>query len=611
MTRRIFHLAAAALVLAGSLAAQSGGELRFCLRADPKTFDPQRVEDDNSETVRYITGGVLLHVNRKTQELTPELATSWKVDQQGRRITFDLRRGVRFSDGTPFTADDVAYTMTRLMDPAMHSATADPFRSSSEVPTISVTGADTVAISFGAPVSGMERLFDQVAILSRNSPKKLNAVLGPFYVADYKPGVEVLLGRNPNYWKQDASGQRLPYLDRIHLQIQQNRDMELMRFRRGEVDLINAVDPEVFEQLSHQPSAEVSDAGSSLESEMMWFNQSPAAPIAAYKKAWFASKDFRRAISGAINREDLCQVIYKGHAQPAAGSISPANRFWVNSALRPHAFDVEGSLRRLQQAGFTRRGGRLYDRDGHAVEFSLMTNAGNRTREKMAAMIQQDLQTLGIRLNVVTLDFPSLIERMTQSFQYEACLLALTNLDLDPSAQMNVWLSSSSDHQWNPESEDARHCVGSGDRQVDARAGCGSEAGETQGAVRQGAADCVGRGAVFVSGEQEFAHGVFPAIAQCVSGGDSAAGVLEYRDAPQGRAGGGADKCCSRQEFRRATGTARTCCAISSSISRRAKWWGWWARAGRARARWRWRPRGCWSIAAARRAARSGSKAAT
>ena len=79
-----------------------------------------------------------------------------------------------------------------------------------------------------------------------------------------------------------------------------------------------------------------------------------------------------------------------------------------------------------------------------------MTNAGNRPREKMTAMIQQDLQVLGIRLNVVTLDFRSLIERMTQSFQYEACLLGLTNLDLDPRAQMNVWLSSASDHQWNP-----------------------------------------------------------------------------------------------------------------------------------------------------------------
>lgn len=430
--------------------AQSGAELRFCLRADPKTFDPLQVEDDNSETVRYITGGVLLRVNRKTQELTPELAQSWIVDQQGRRITFHLRRGISFSDGTPFSADDVAYTMTRLMDPNLHSATADPFRSSNLPPRIAATSADTVSITFDKPVSGLERLFDQVAILSQHSPKKLAAVLGPFYVADYKPGVEVLLARNPHYWKFDSTGKRLPYLDRIHLQIQQNRDMELVRFRRGEIDLINSVDPEVFEELHQQMPAAVSDAGASLESEMMWFNQTASATLPAYKRAWFASQEFRHAVSEAIHREDLCKVVYKGHAQPAAGPVSPANRFWVNGSLEPRSFDLASAQRRLLQAGFTRRGDGLYDRDGHAVEFSLMTNAGNKARERIAAMIQQDLQALGIRLNVVPLDFPSLIERLTRNFQYEACLLSMANIDLDPSAQMNIWLSSADDHLWNP-----------------------------------------------------------------------------------------------------------------------------------------------------------------
>jgi peptide/nickel transport system substrate-binding protein len=278
----------------------------------------------------------------------------------------------------------------------------------------------------------------------------LGAVLGPFYVADYKPGVEVVLNRNSHYWKFDASGKRLPYLDRVTLQIQQNRDMELVRFRRGELDLVNALDPEAFDLLARDPATVVLDAGASLESEMLWFNQAAVAQLPAYKKAWFTSQEFRRAISEAINREDICKVIYRGHARPAAGLVSPANRFWVNALLEPHPYDVASALRRLQQAGFSRRSGVLYDREGHVVEFSLMTNAGNRTRERMSAMIQEDLAALGIRLNVVTLDFPSLIERLTQSFQYEACLLGLTNLDLDPSAQMNVWLSSASEHQWNP-----------------------------------------------------------------------------------------------------------------------------------------------------------------
>ena len=427
--------------------AQFGGELKFCLKADPKTFDPLMVEDDNSEAVRYLTGGVLLRVNRVSQEFTPELATSWKVDQQGRRITFQLRHDATFSDGTPFTSADVAYTMTKLMDPKLHSPTGDPFRSSNEAPQIVTPAADSVAITFGAPVSGLERLFDQVAILSAHSPK---AVLGPYLVADYKPGVEVLLNRNPHYWKKDSAGRRLPYIDRIHLQIQGNRDIELVKFRRGEIDLINSLDAEVFEQLAHQSPGSVTDAGASLESEMMWFNQTAKAPLPAYKKAWFASQQFRRAVSEAIHRDDIARVVYKGHATPSEGPISRANKFWVNASLKPHPYDVASALQRLEQDGFHRRNGVLYDRENHAVEFSLATNAGNRAREQMAAMIQQDLKAIGIHVTVAALDFPSLIERMTQTYQYDACLLGLSNVDLDPSGQMNVWLSSAANHQWNP-----------------------------------------------------------------------------------------------------------------------------------------------------------------
>jgi peptide/nickel transport system substrate-binding protein len=80
-----------------------------------------------------------------------------------------------------------------------------------------------------------------------------------------------------------------------------------------------------------------------------------------------------------------------------------------------------------------------------------VTNAGNLARAKMAAMIQQDLSAIGIKLNVVMLDFAALIERMTKTFDYEACMLGFANVDLDPNLQMNIWLSSAANHQWNPE----------------------------------------------------------------------------------------------------------------------------------------------------------------
>src|ERR1041385_2650818 len=110
------------LLAAAPLSAQWGGELRFCLHSEPRSLNPALADDDASETVRYLTGGVLLRVNRVTQRLEPELAKAWSVENGGRTITFQLREGVAFSDGTPFTADDVAYTMQVLMDPALHSA---------------------------------------------------------------------------------------------------------------------------------------------------------------------------------------------------------------------------------------------------------------------------------------------------------------------------------------------------------------------------------------------------------------------------------------------------------------------------------------------------------
>jgi len=276
-------------------------------------------------------------------------------------------------------------------------------------------------------------------------------VLGPFVVADYKPGSTVLLKRNPNYWKRDAKGHALPYLDSVRLDVQSNRDIEMLRFKRGEIDLINSLDSEFYDRLASTSPALAHDAGPSLDSEQMWFNQVATAPIPDYKRKWFRSTNFRRAISLAINREDLSRVVFNGHARPAVGPFAPVNKFWFNNSLKVDSFSSDAAMKKLQVDGFRLQNGVLKDSSGNAVEFSIITNAGNKYRERMALLIQQDLAKIGIKVNVVTLDFPSLIERISQNFNYEAVILGLTNVDLDPNGQMNVWLSSSENHQWNPQ----------------------------------------------------------------------------------------------------------------------------------------------------------------
>ena len=411
-------------------------ELRFALHDEPKTTDPLMMADESAEAIGYLTEGVLLRINRLTQKPEPELAASWKISKDSRNITFALRPGVKLPDGSPLTSEIVVATFRRLLDPALHSPIADTFKTEKGTVKVVAQGPLTVLAAFPAPTAGIEIMFDQVAIGSG---------LGPFLVAERRPGVSIVLKRNPLYWKHG-----LPLVDAIRIDIEQNRDLELLRFRRGEIQLIDKLTPDLYERLVKEAPGTAVDAGPTLDSEFLWFNQARRAPIPEATKEWFRSTAFRRAVSQAIQRADLCRVAYRGHATPASGPVAPSNKLWFKEGSTPERFDPASAAKLLETDGFRFQNGVLRDRGGNRVEFSIVTNAGSKTRERMAAMIQQDLAKLGITINIVTLDFPSLIERMTRTLNYEACLLGLVNVDPDPSELMNVLLSSASNHPWNP-----------------------------------------------------------------------------------------------------------------------------------------------------------------
>jgi len=436
------------LLLAVTTAA--GAELRLTLHDEPKTLDPWLAADESAEAVQYLTEGVLIRVNRLTQRPEPELAESWSISKDATRIVFQLRRGVKFPDGSAFTADDVVQSFERLLDPALHSPIADTFKTDRGSVKLRAEGTNTVVAQFPTPTASMEKLFDQVAIVSGKALHRPYPGLGAFLIAERRPGVSIQLKRNPAYWKRDSDGKALPRVDSVRFDIEQNRDLELLRFRRGEVDLIDKLTPELFDRLASEAPGTAIDAGPTLDSEFLWFNQARRAPLPEATKAWFQSAGFRRAVSLAINRADLCRIVYRGHATPASGPVSPANKLWLKEGLNPEPFDPAAAMKFLTADGFRLEAGVLRDQRGNPVDFSIITNAGSKTREHMAVMVQQDLAKLGMKVAIVTLDFPSLIERITRTLNYEACLLGLVNVDADPSEWMNVLLSSASNHPWNP-----------------------------------------------------------------------------------------------------------------------------------------------------------------
>jgi peptide/nickel transport system substrate-binding protein len=438
------------LTVMAAAAGLGAAELRFALHSEPRTLDPLVVADESAEAIRYLTEGVLIRMNRLTQKPEPELAISWKVTGGGKRVTLLLRQGVKFPDGSAFTSSDVVETFRKLLDPALHSPVADSFKTDRGTVQVSAQGDYTVVADFPSSPGAYERLFDQVAIVSHLGSQRPGAGLGPFLIAERVPGSHIVLKRNPVYWKRQPDGKPLPRLDTIRLEFQQNRDLELVRFRRGELHLIDKLSPDLYERLARETPGRVFDSGPTMDVEFLWFNMAPQSPVAAYRKAWFQSQSFRRAVSEAIERFGLTRVVYRGHASPSAGLVSPANRQWFNARLVPDQYSPASAAKRLAGAGFQLRGTTLFDAAGRSVEFSLITNAGSITRERMAAMIQQDLAKLGMKVNIVTLEFPSLIERITRTLDYETCLLGLVNVEADPNGLMNILLSSAANHPWNP-----------------------------------------------------------------------------------------------------------------------------------------------------------------
>jgi peptide/nickel transport system substrate-binding protein len=466
------------LVLPGEIGKQ-GGRLVVSLRAEPKTLNPLTAADAPSREV--ILGAMqadLIHINRATQLTEPALAKSWKVSSDGLQYTLTLRKGLRFSDGQPLDADDVLFTFRVYLDENVHATQREQLIVGGKPIAVRKVDGQTVVFQLVKTYGAGERLFDGLAILPRHllekpyaegnlsqawslaTPANQWAGLGPFRLKEYVPGQKLVLERNPYYWKQDTKGNHLPYLDEIVFVFVPNADAQVLRFQSGETDLISRLGADNFSVLSRQQGGyRMTDAGPGLEYNFLFFNLNEpgekTSPELARKMKWFREVKFRQAISSAIDRDAIVRLVYQGRGAALWGPVTPGNHRWGNSAIPHPARSLEKARALLKEAGFTwstATGGEaaLVDADAKPVEFSILTSSTNADRTKMATLIQDDLKQIGMRAQVVPMEFRSLIDRVTQTKEYEASIQGLVSFDADPTADLNVWLSSGGTHLWNP-----------------------------------------------------------------------------------------------------------------------------------------------------------------
>jgi peptide/nickel transport system substrate-binding protein len=454
-----------------------GGKLVYAQRTEPKTLNPFLVADNASKEVLHRMMADLIHINRETQQTEPALAKSWTVSRDGLRYVVELRQGLRFSDGQACDADDVVFSFQLYLDEKVHALQRDLLFVDGK--PIEVRKADPQHVEFilPKPYAAAERLFDSFFILPRHllerpyregrlteiwnlrTPPGEIAGLGPLRLKEYVPGQRIVLERNPYYWKADAAGNRLPYLSEVDFVFAGTENMQVMRFQSGESDVLSRASAKNYAALEKDAARrgyELHNLGPGLEYTFLVFNLNDLPKTAPQSilthQEFFRRRAFRVAVSAAIDRDAIVRLAYAGYATALAGPVPPGNKAWIDTKLAHPVRSMARAKEALSSDGFKwASDGSLLDPEGRRVEFTIVTSSSNPERIQTAGLIQDDLKPLGIRAEVVQLEFRSLLDRLQRTHEFDVCLLSLASADADPNADMNVWLSSGATHLWHPQ----------------------------------------------------------------------------------------------------------------------------------------------------------------
>jgi peptide/nickel transport system substrate-binding protein len=457
-----------------------GGKITTRFTAAPKTFNYLLSADEPTIAASlYMLTSRLIEFDHRTQKFAPGLAESWTTSADGKTVDVKLREGLKFSDGNDLTTEDVIFTLNAMYDertksPAFKDAMmvdgqmiATKKVSDREMQFIfpkTVAGADHYLVNLGVLPSHTLEADMKAGKLAESwkidSPPASIVSSGPFVVEASVPGERIDFARNPNYWERDAKGTQLPYIDKYSIEVIADANNTFVRLTQGSLDLADRIRPSDFIELSKTPGpTRAVDVGPGLGIDHLWFNLNTAdangAPLANLtKRAWFSDKRFRQAVAMAIDRETIAKITLQGMASPLYGFVSPANKAWLSKNITKIDHAPSKAEELLKEAGFKKGGTAeapvLTDASGNAVQFTLIVPAENEPRKLMAAVVQQDLAKLGIKMDVVPVEIAGVTERWTKTYDYDAILLGLSQTDVEPSSYASFLMSSGSAHQWQP-----------------------------------------------------------------------------------------------------------------------------------------------------------------
>ncbi len=449
--RRAFALFAVGVILsacasqaavgpAGAVAAPR--TFTFALSGDAATLDPWNVTDGNSLQTTQQIFEPLVSYDERSFEIRPGLATSWQVSPDKKQWTFRLRDGVVFHDGTPFNSEAVVFNFDRARltsfayrnrlpvadDYSYYQSMWGGFDDASLITKVEAFDRLTVRFTTRTPYGPFLTTL-AMATFGMVSPTSIKADpegwmaptsasaagTGPFVFTpgSWIKGDEIVLARNPRYWRVDEHGTRLPYVDRVRLRVIPEAGFRVAALRGGQVDAIRDFSPSDLAVLKQDPRVQLLER---ITNNVGYLRFNTAHPP-------LDKPDVRKALAMAIDRDAFISAEYAGYAIPASQFMPPGMLGYDDGVRDFQPFDPEGARRLLIGAG--------------AADFVLELWYMDVARPyfpdpKLAAQsIASDLRRIGVTVVLRTIDFTSYRDRARHN-ELQAWILGLTGDNGDP-----------------------------------------------------------------------------------------------------------------------------------------------------------------------------------
>jgi peptide/nickel transport system substrate-binding protein len=443
--------------------------------AEPKTFNPLITVDANSAAAVADVFDALVRLDPRTTAITPSLAERWETSADGTEVTFFLRKDARWHDGQPLTAADVVFTFDAIYDERVPNSLKNILLIDGQRIEVEALDDYTVRLRLPHTFAPLLNALAGASIVPKHvlgpaleagefsrqwgidTPPEKIIGSGPYKMEKYVPAQYIHLVRNPGYWMRDDAGRPLPYLSEQTMRIVADQNTAYLKFLAGETD-IHTPRPEEVPDLRAQAAARdiaVQEIGLDTGTLFVTFNRNPAHYRQNGKPdprlTWFTDLNFLRAIAHSIDKAAIVNTVMHGYGKPAVSYLSPENQQFYDPNLPDYPYDLDRARQLLADGGYADRDGDgvIEDRGGTPVEFTLYTNAGNQVREKLCAILKQDWESLGIKVNFKALDFGLLVEKLDVTFDWDAMVMGFTG-SVEPHNAANLLRSSGNLHLWNP-----------------------------------------------------------------------------------------------------------------------------------------------------------------